>query len=122
MLLVKTYVAPSRIHGLGLFAAERIPKGTRIWEFNPVFDRFITKAEFDALPQAARDFLRIYAYAWPKDGDTLLFSADNGHFSNHSDDANTIEEEPYAIAARDILPGEEITSNYGRLGIKMEGE
>lgn len=117
MLLVKTYVAPSSIHGLGLFAAEPIRKGTRIWAFDPVFDRFITREEFEKLPPAAQQFLRIYAYPWPKDGDTLLFSADNGHFSNHSDDANTYEEEPYAYAARDIAVGEEITSNYRRLGI-----
>src|SRR3546814_18826761 len=86
MLLVKTYVAPSRIHGLGLFAAERIPRGARIWEFNPVMDRFVSREEFESLPPAAREFLRVYAYPWPKGGDTLLFSADNGHFSNRSEE------------------------------------
>src|SRR3546814_1178092 len=68
MLLVKTYVAPSRIHGLGLFAAERIPRGARIWEFNPVMDRFVSREEFESLPPAARESLRVYAYPWPKGG------------------------------------------------------
>jgi hypothetical protein len=33
MLLVKTTIAPSPIHGIGLFADQFIPQGTRIWEF-----------------------------------------------------------------------------------------
>ncbi|HET8729290.1 MAG TPA: SET domain-containing protein-lysine N-methyltransferase [Alphaproteobacteria bacterium] len=121
MLLVKTYVAPSPIHGLGLFAAESIPKDTRIWEFHPAFDRFIAPEEFESLPPPAQAFLQVYAYPWPKGGDILLFSADNGRFSNHSDDANTVEREPYAYAARDIRAGEEITSDYRRLGIGLAG-
>ena len=33
MLLVKTYLDRSPIHGLGVYAAERIRKGTKIWRF-----------------------------------------------------------------------------------------
>jgi SET domain-containing protein len=30
MMTVKTHLAPSKIHGIGLFASEPIPKGTVI--------------------------------------------------------------------------------------------
>src|SRR3546814_8649881 len=63
-----------------------LPIWARIWEFNPVMDRFVSREEFESLPPAAREFLRVYAYPWPKGGDTLLFSADNGHFSNRSEE------------------------------------
>ena len=40
MLLVKTKLENSQIPnaGLGCFAVEFIPKGTKIWEFNSDFD------------------------------------------------------------------------------------
>ena len=57
MLLVKTYLDKSPIHGLGVFAAEPIPKGTKIWRFVEGFDRCYTPKQFAKLPKAARDFL-----------------------------------------------------------------
>ena len=38
MLLVRTYLDRSAIHGIGLFAAERIPKGTVLWRLEPSID------------------------------------------------------------------------------------
>jgi hypothetical protein len=43
MLLVKTYLSASPIHGIGLFAAEPIAKGTVIWCFDERVDRRFTK-------------------------------------------------------------------------------
>ena len=37
-MTVKTIIKESDIHGIGLFADEFIPKGTKIWEFTPNFD------------------------------------------------------------------------------------
>jgi uncharacterized protein len=62
MLLVKTYVDRSAIHGLGVFAAEFIRKGTKIWRFVEGFDRAYSPKEFARLPKAARDFLKDYGY------------------------------------------------------------
>ena len=39
MLHVMTYVAPSSIHGLGVFATIPIAKGTLLWTFEEYFDR-----------------------------------------------------------------------------------
>jgi len=52
MILVRTYLAPSSIDGLGLFAAEDIPKGTITWEFYSEIDIVLeeyclTKVQFE---------------------------------------------------------------------------
>src|SRR2546429_2115830 len=38
MFLVKTRIGPSKIHGIGVFAEERIPKGQMIWVFDARID------------------------------------------------------------------------------------
>ena len=109
MLLVKTYLDKSPIHGIGVFAAERIRKGTKIWRFVEGFDRCYTPKQFARLPKPAREFLKSYAYR--VDGEILL-TVDDDHYSNHSDAPNTSLHNGYAIAARDIPKGGEITNDY----------
>ena len=109
MLLVKTYLGKSPIHGLGVFAAEKIPKGAKIWRFVEGFDRCYTPKQFARLPKAARDFLKDYAYR--VDGE-ILFTVDNDHHMNHSDKPNTLLRSGYAIAAKTIAKGVEITNDY----------
>ena len=62
MLLVNTYIAPSKIHGTGVYASEAIPKGTPMWRFEPAVDRVIPFDELEKLPEPAREFLKIYCY------------------------------------------------------------
>ena len=109
MLLVKTYLDKSPIHGIGVFAAARIPKGTKIWRFVEGFDRCYTPKQFARLPKQAREFLKSYAYK--VDGE-ILFTVDDDHYINHSDAPNTYLHNGYAIAARDIPKGREITNDY----------
>jgi SET domain-containing protein len=109
MLLVKTYLDKSPIHGIGLYAAERIPKGKKIWRFVEGYDRCYTPKQFAKLPKQARDFLKFYAYR--ADGE-ILYTVDHDHHINHSDDANTFWRNGYSIAARDIAKGAEITNDY----------
>ena len=52
MLLVKTYLEKSAIHGLGVFAGEFIAKGTKIWRFVEDFDRAYSPKQFAATAQA----------------------------------------------------------------------
>ena len=49
MLLIDTYVGPSAIEGVGVFAAEPIRAGQMIYRFAPEFDRLIALAELDSL-------------------------------------------------------------------------
>lgn len=50
MLLIDHYLAKSTIHGLGVFSAEFIPDGQKVWEFHPAIDRIVPEADFESLP------------------------------------------------------------------------
>ncbi len=109
MLLVKTYLDKSKIHGMGVFAGEPIRKGQKIWRFVEGYDRCWTPKQFARLPKQARDYLKDYAYR--ADGE-ILFTVDNDHYINHSEQANTFWKAGYSIARVDIPKGVEITNDY----------
>lgn len=109
MLLVRTYVDKSPIHGLGTFAAETLPRGTRIWRYVEGFDQCYTPRQFRKLPKQARAFLKLYGYK--VDGE-ILFPADYDRHINHSDRPNTYLHNGYVIASRRIAKGTEITNDY----------
>lgn len=116
MLLIKTRLAPSPIHGMGLFAAEPVPKGTAFWRFEAGFDRSISPEWFATLPVLTQDHIRCYAYRSRGDGHYIL-SGDFCCFMNHDPDPNTgapaeVEPPVTTIALRDIAQGEELTCNY----------
>lgn len=118
MLLVKTTIGKSSIHGIGLFADEFIKKGTIIWKFVPGFDLKFLDDEFKKMPEIAIDFIKKYEYLSKKSGLHIL-CMDNARFYNHSDNPNTTgidiedtEGEGADIAIRDIYPNEEITYDY----------
>jgi len=109
MLLVRTYLDKSGIHGLGVFAEEAIRKGTKIWRFVHGFDRVFSPRDFAKLPEPAQDYIERYGYQ--VDGEILL-TVDHDHHMNHSEDANTCWRVDHIVAKRDIAKGEEITNNY----------
>jgi len=113
MLLVPTYIAASAIEGVGVFAAESIARGTRIWKLEPSFDRVIPAAEHQAAPPVLKAFLDRYAYPSPDEPGFIVYEVDNGRFMNHSTTPNTVfgGEEP-GRALRDIAAGEELTCDY----------
>lgn len=117
MMLVKTKVKESKIHGLGLFADQFIPKGTEIWRFTPGFDQRFTREQILAFPEVLQIY--IYKYSWrSKKSKLYCFSSDDGKFFNHSDEPNVLseyrdnEEEVVTVAVKDIQVGEEILDNY----------
>lgn len=120
MLYVRTMVAPSVIEGNGLYAGEFIPKGKIISKWVEGSDRTFPYNYPDCLPEKARkEFIELASC----DGDSWFLSGDNGAYFNHSLTPNvfvTHGEGPAAtwdrIAARDILPGEELTMNYHQIG------
>lgn len=113
MLLIPTRLAPSPIHGLGLFAAEPVPRGTPMWRFQEGLDLLFPAAAAAALPEPARRYLRRYAYETPQWPGMLVLHFDDSRFINHSDDPNTDNTGDVAVAKRDIAAGEEITCDYG---------
>jgi SET domain-containing protein len=118
-------VQPSNIHGLGLFAKKRIPKGTTWWHARPQDVLIITKNQFLTLEASQKtpimnnymQTLLTYSY-YERDLDALIFCLDNSRFVNHSFNANSGASEDEngfcAVAQRDIQSGEEITENYSK--------
>jgi SET domain-containing protein len=113
MLLVDTFVGPSVIEGVGVFAAEPIPAGRIIYRFDPLFDRLISPAELATFPESIRHFILRYTYPHPADKSLVVLDVDNGRHMNHSLHPNTdFRDATFGYAIRDIAAGEEITCNY----------
>lgn len=113
MMLVRTVLGASKIHGIGIFADEDIPAGTQIWVSNEVLDLHIPIDTVAALPPLAAEFVDIYAYPSIKKPGHLVLETDNGRFMNHTTSPNTdfkFPEKGFAKVA--IRKGEEITSDY----------
>lgn len=117
MILVKTQIKQSDIHGIGVFADEFIPVGTKVWEFTEGFDLKFNDDEILKLPVHLKVFMCKYGWTGTKSNLHCLAS-DHGKFFNHSTDPNTLskyvddEVEVVTYAIRDINIGEEITDNY----------
>jgi SET domain-containing protein len=123
MLYVPTYLAASRIHGVGLFARNFIPKGTLVWRFHSDIDQIITVGTFNRLPQITQRFLEHYASRFRED--MYLLCGDDARFVNHSVPGNisvaprsTIDGDD--IAVRDIQAEEEITENYAAFDLDWD--
>jgi uncharacterized protein len=113
MMIVPTYVGPSAIEGVGVFAAEPIRAGTAIWQLSEALDLLLTEDQLQRLPELQRDFIERYGYPhMTKPGLTVL-EFDNGRFMNHDPQPNTDFTSPETgWAIRDIAAGEEITCDY----------
>jgi len=120
MILVKTKLSTSGIHGIGIFTQEFIPKDTIVWRFEPGFDLVMTREQVDVLSDAAKEQFFSYAYVSLKTGNYILCS-DDSRFFNHESMPNTTcyvpndsphPEDLVCIANRDIKIGEELTNNY----------
>jgi uncharacterized protein len=116
MLLVRTRLAASKIHGIGLFADEFIAEGTATWKFLGEFDLRLTQATVDQLSESAKQQILKYACFDERLGFYELCS-DDARFFNHADHPNTRSVVTAAgaevdVAIRDISSGEELTCDY----------
>lgn len=127
MLLIKTKLGASNIHGIGLFSVEFIPEGTKVWEYHPNFDQVFTQAQLDHCDPLLQEFLKTYTYRYKG---KYHLCADDTRFFNHSKASNCVDvyvnspdaDHPgsYTIAIKDIHPGEELTCNYSSFGYDEE--
>jgi SET domain-containing protein len=119
MLLVRTVLRPSSIHGIGLFAAERIAAGAPVWRFVREFDRVLPPVIRLRFPQYLT-LLQRYAQRCPMT-DQYVLCVDDAKYMNHSDDPNVLVRAPLWDATlthdaiRDIEEGDELTCDY-RIG------
>lgn len=107
---VKVYLAPSKIHGVGVFALRDIAKGQKLYVDDMPEVYSVPFSEFGKLFPEVAGFL---LSKWPGVvvGQRFAFPTDRvmGHM-NHSDDPNY---DPVSdTLLRDVQKGEEITEDY----------
>jgi len=116
VLLIKTYVGLSKIHGLGCFTAQNLRKGQLIWVENPELDVNIPVNKVKKYPKSVQCFLKMYTFLKEnsKEG-VYILCGDDARYMNHSFCPNIIENPDgsgSSLTARDIKKGEEITCDY----------
>ena len=111
MMLINTYLAPSRIPGagLGVFCTDFVREGTTVWDFVAGFDYVV-----DTLPDhpVLRDYVIKYGYVPLEGPRRWIMCADNGRFFNNNDDPTCLDTAEVTVAGHDLMPGTELTSDY----------
>ena len=108
---VRVRVGTSRIAGLGLFAGQDIRQGIKILRY---IGEKITQEESDRRLAAGN----VYIFGLnERDSIDVDTPKNTARFINHSCDPNCHSEQfgntIWIVAIRDIVAGEELTSNYG---------
>lgn len=111
MLLIEHYVAPSSIHGLGVFVSVFVPKGAKVWAFHPVIDRVILIADLAGLPDHVIERIEAHSEYLPG-RNSIRIAADGDYWMNHSDNPNLEDHRDEVFARRDIHAGEELLCDY----------
>ena len=108
--MVKMRIAPSPIHGVGIFATRKILQGEKLYAANFPQPFRIPMGSMDKLfPEVKALILE----RWPQivNGSAFMWPDTNHQaYCNHSDNPNY--DANLDIAIRDIDVGEEITENY----------
>lgn len=114
---VYTRISPSNIHGVGVFAICKIPKGTNIFHGDDTEMVWIKMPDLKTLPLEIKKLYEDFAvirkngteYGCPKNFNMLTV----GWYLNHSKKPNVRCGKNYEFfALRDIKPGEELTVDY----------
>ena len=106
-------LAPSKIHGIGVFALRDIPKGQRIYLMGNSGKWYVASNWEGLLPEIKE----LIKQRWPYAFEVQPFQSPNDDarltsFINHSSTPNYDHITDTAIT--DILKGEEITEDYGK--------
>ncbi len=119
---IPTYLAKSKIHGIGVFTRDPVRAGTTVWSFTPGFDVLLKPGITPTLSEVHKAY--VATYGWPSitiPGGTVL-ACDNGRFFNHSDTPNCrsgvahLANEVSTTAVSNIAAGEELTDDYRSFG------
>ena len=101
--------------GYGVVATDFIPKGTVTWVLDKL-DREFDPEDIHKYDPVYRDILDTYCFR--NNQGKLILCWDNARFVNHSFNSNCLTTAyDFEIAVRDILPGEQLTDDYGYLNI-----
>ena len=108
--LIKIRIAPSPIHGVGIFAIQNIPKNSHLYTDNMPDVYNLKYDHFDKLYPKVREIL---LERWPQIVNGSQFICPDARmlaYMNHSDEPNY--DGMYDMTLRDILDGEEIVEDY----------
>lgn len=119
MFKVPTYLAPSPIHGTGVYTAVPIPAGTVIWQYDSPVDWEILPAEMASIPEPYQSRLRHFSYL--DERGIYILCGDNAKFMNHSSEPNCDDGGLTTVAARDIEAHEELTCDYRAFDMESGG-
>lgn len=101
--------------GYGVVAREFIPKGTITWVLDKL-DREFSPFEIQTMEPIYQEILDFYTFR--NNNGNYVLCWDNGRYVNHSFNSNCLTTAyDFEIAIRDILPGEQLTDDYGYLNI-----
>jgi hypothetical protein len=106
--------------GYGVVATRFIPRGTIIWALDDV-DRAFSQAEVAHMARFYRAIIAKYAYVGASGAYILCW--DLARYINHSCRPTCLSTGyEFELAARDIMPGEELTDDYGSLNLTEASE
>lgn len=110
---VKVRIAPSPIHGVGVFAIRDISKGQRLYADNMIEVYSVRYADFNKLFKEVRELL---LERWPRivNGENFAYPDTRiVAYMNHSDTPNYDAEKD--VLLQDVNVGEEITEDYRKI-------
>ena len=116
MLLIEHFVAPSPVHGLGVFSSGFVPTNTKVWIFHPAIDREIPASDLHELPAHVAALIERHAEYLPQ-RNIFRLSADGDYYLNHSDNPNLENRDDDVFSCRDIRPGEELFCDYNTIKV-----
>lgn len=111
LLLIEHFVGPSPVHGLGVFSAQFVPLGAKVWEFNSIIDRLISLDDINSLPVHVVTQIQRHAEYFEARG-AFRLPADGAYYMNHSNNPNLDDQGDEMVAKRDIFPGDELFCDY----------
>jgi hypothetical protein len=101
--------------GYGVVATRSIPRGTITW-VGDALDQLFTQGQMERLTPMLRPLVE--KYSWVNGRGQAVLCWDHARFINHSCEATCLSAGfDFEIAVRDILPGEELTDDYGTLNV-----
>eukprot|EP01087_Luapelamoeba_hula_P000107 TRINITY_DN1005_c0_g1_i2.p1 TRINITY_DN1005_c0_g1~~TRINITY_DN1005_c0_g1_i2.p1 ORF type:complete len:158 (-),score=40.69 TRINITY_DN1005_c0_g1_i2:105-578(-) len=97
MLIVEVTLGPSSIHGLGIFAKERIPKGSLVWVAHHGFDVYYNADQIEALHPRVKAYVEDHVYIStprhnnPTNSVRHVMCGDQARYMNHSEQDYNLE-------------------------------
>ncbi len=83
MIHVKYKLKESPLHGIGLFADEKISKGEVVYTASPLLDVNVTKAQFISLDDREKQEIQYWGF-WDDPNNVWHVDFDVSKFINHS--------------------------------------